>query len=733
MKMSSKVILQNNNGSIMPITRGELVLDSSGNQALRSGQFAASYDGQKGEDGKVSGLYGLMSPTDKYKIYNHTHGLLHHDFTVTVTDGDDPLAEKLGIDTNGYILKVIRSNTNTHPELDSTYSAGIAFGGVDTRGLISCAYNKPSITFAGRNTDTSENGPKWWLRITGNPNEIYELNRMSKWYGNPYTHYVSGSNSAEETSSSNDFLESINKAHKSGSDKTSYEIFKQGCSMFRGTYWFAAHYQFNLDDYINNSYIKLTRWNSGTSSMLSLAGSAVWCMTDPPSGNNTLYKKSILILDRMGDLYSYVDQGLKSNGELDVGSYTAKGWSRYAKVYQDYCANIRISGSKDYFTNLRVSSCTAYGSVGWADLEVGCYSGYDNGLTQPTYGIPGEETRPDYRVRMYINDDDDTSEVYGGLLVSNNPSERYATTTWLLKYNFTKEIASIPLWGNVGNSNTPVYFDNGIPKVCSNIGGSDSSSYELPIASDKELGGIKVGNNLSINTDGVLSATNTTYNAATSNALGLIKVGTVNTAAITAAGTGRNYYPVNVDVNGLGYVALPTFSDGSSATNATNVYINTSSINSYYPMTFVTSTGTGNRKLYIDSSTGTSSSSDGIRYNPSLNTCYCSGGFYEASDEKLKNFGDDIEVDLDKLSKLSKKYFTWKNDESNTQHIGVSAQEVKAIYPELVEVIDEEGHLSVSYDKLSVVALKGIDILNNRIKELESRLDKLENLLNNIK
>lgn len=166
-----------------------------------------------------------------------------------------------------------------------------------------------------------------------------------------------------------------------------------------------------------------------------------------------------------------------------------------------------------------------------------------------------------------------------------------------------------------------------------------------------------------------------------------------------------------------------------NAGSASNIYINTSSTNSYYPMTFVTTTGAGNKSLYIDSSTNTASDSSGIRYNPSSNACYCSGGFYEASDERLKNFGDDIEVDLDKLSQLSKKYFTWKDDKSNVQQIGISAQELQKLYPELVNVIDEEGHLSVSYDKLSVIALKGIDVLNDKVKSLEERFERLEKLI----
>ena len=108
------------------------------------------------------------------------------------------------------------------------------------------------------------------------------------------------------------------------------------------------------------------------------------------------------------------------------------------------------------------------------------------------------------------------------------------------------------------------------------------------------------------------------------------------------------------------------------------------------------------------------------------NAVYASSGFYESSDERLKDFGGKVSVDLDKLSELKKNYFTWKSSENKEQQIGISAQEIRELYPEIVSEQDN-GILTVAYDKLSVIALAAIDELHKKNKELEERLTTLEN------
>lgn len=71
---------------------------------------------------------------------------------------------------------------------------------------------------------------------------------------------------------------------------------------------------------------------------------------------------------------------------------------------------------------------------------------------------------------------------------------------------------------------------------------SNDYSYTLPNASASSLGGVKVGTNLSIAEDGTLSATDTTYSAATTTAAGLMSAADkVKVDGLDAGGTIRKF------------------------------------------------------------------------------------------------------------------------------------------------------------------------------------------------
>jgi hypothetical protein len=133
--------------------------------------------------------------------------------------------------------------------------------------------------------------------------------------------------------------------------------------------------------------------------------------------------------------------------------------------------------------------------------------------------------------------------------------------------------------------------------------------------------------------------------------------------------------------------------------------------------------------IYSDHSPSLGTTSSRFSHGYFSGKLYAAQGLFEESDERLKNFEGKINIDLDKLSKLKKNYFTWKND-SNTKQIGVSAQEIMELYPEIVSET-EDGILNVAYEKLSVVALAAVDELYKKNQELEKRLSKLESILLN--
>jgi len=93
-------------------------------------------------------------------------------------------------------------------------------------------------------------------------------------------------------------------------------------------------------------------------------------------------------------------------------------------------------------------------------------------------------------------------------------------------------------------------------------------------------------------------------------------------------------------------------------------------------------------------------------------------GFTSASDKNLKNNIVELDSTLEKVVQMRGVYHNWNDkNQSEKRQIGVIAQEVQAVYPELVQQGDN-GYLSVNYPKLTAVLLQSIKELNHKVNEL---------------
>ena len=88
------------------------------------------------------------------------------------------------------------------------------------------------------------------------------------------------------------------------------------------------------------------------------------------------------------------------------------------------------------------------------------------------------------------------------------------------------------------------------------------------------------------------------------------------------------------------------------------------------------------------------------------------------SDERLKDNIETLEDGLDKVEQL--RGVTYTRDEK--ENIGVIAQEVEKILPEIVLTADDEmGTKSVDYSRLTAVLIEAVKDLSARVKELEDK------------
>ncbi len=110
------------------------------------------------------------------------------------------------------------------------------------------------------------------------------------------------------------------------------------------------------------------------------------------------------------------------------------------------------------------------------------------------------------------------------------------------------------------------------------------------------------------------------------------------------------------------------------------------------------------------------------------------GTLTENSDRRLKKDFEPLTGALDRVAQIQAYYYCWIDADrrGDQRELGVIAQEVRAVAPELVSE-DQEGILSVSYSKMSALILAAIKEQQLQLDQLKTENQSLQADVSNIK
>ena len=182
----------------------------------------------------------------------------------------------------------------------------------------------------------------------------------------------------------------------------------------------------------------------------------------------------------------------------------------------------------------------------------------------------------------------------------------------------------------------------------------------------------------------------------------------------TSANTGNTIVSRNASGNFSAGTITATFSGNltgnvtGNATSADTVDTTATSSNATYYVTFVDSSSSSSGETIRMSST--------LTYNPSTQA------FTNSSDERLKTNIVGISGAVEKVQQLRGVEFDWL--ESGHHSIGVIAQDVEKVAPELVDERDD-GMKGVDYGKLTALLIEAVKEQQTQINELKAKIDEL--------
>lgn len=382
---------------------------------------------------------GSSAKTFNVTVQNAGSGLLHNSLTVTLADTTtDSGWSMINSSYYGFILKSIRTQSSAPSWILGDYSAGICFGGADTKGVMSCSYGIPSIRFAGGNSSK----PVWWMGITGSSGVTYNLANM--WTGTRYWANIAVSTTSNiRTSPTFSTAYASDWFRSTGSTGWYSETYGGGIYMTDSTYvrvfnskifYASAGY---LAPYYGSTWISMaTRSNCIVADQNNSFQSAHCLFRVKYNNGNALcfggigddlgfYGFSATNISNGTNSYTWIAKWNSGGSFFNTGSITAAGGFYHNSV-----------NSNDYV----LLAGGSYKSL--ADFVKGNAGAPNRGV----YVTNGTVTAMRYYLNATVN--------------SGVPSR-------LVYYNDTNSIDDYT--STVGSSTTPMYLSTGVPTVCSGV------------------------------------------------------------------------------------------------------------------------------------------------------------------------------------------------------------------------------------------------------------------------
>lgn len=235
-------------------------------------------------------------------------------------------------------------------------------------------------------------------------------------------------------------------------------------------------------------------------------------------------------------------------------------------------------------------------------------------------------------------------------------------------------------------------------------------------------------------TAGIVSLTDSVSSTSTTTAATPNSVKTAYDLANGKAATNQTMYigttavTINRASAALSLTGVNIDGSAGSATNATNstkVLVTNSDTNTTYRIPMRSGTDGSNCDLL---------STAGIYCNPSTDTLFASD-YQIPSDIRLKTIVSNITDATATIGKLSTIKYKWNElsgKETTAVHIGVIAQEVEELLPELVTTNPDTGYKTVSYNGLIPLLIESNKEMSGQIEALTSRVHQLEEIINKL-